>query len=239
MELSKRLSAVAGLVTEGASVADIGTDHGYIPIWLAKRDPSVRLIAMDVNEGPLGRARKHILAEGLSDRIELRLSDGFSALKPGEVHTIIAAGMGGGLVIHILEASPSVTASVKEFILQPQSGIERVRAYLESHDYTVIREEMVEEDGKYYPMMKAVHAEEGRPETRPWSRVELLYGRDLLARRHPVLRDYLLRERRIREEILLRLEKAGTPGALLREKEVDRELEEIREALDVYEGKEQ
>lgn len=97
----------------------------------------------------------------------------------------------------------------------------------------------MEEDGKYYPMMKAVHAEEGRPETRPWSRVELLYGRDLLARRHPVLRDYLLRERRIREEILLRLEKAGTPGALLREKEVDRELEEIREALDVYEGKEQ
>ena len=75
MELSKRLSAVAGLVTEGASVADIGTDHGYIPIWLAKRDPAVKLIAMDVNAGPLERAREHVLSEGLADRIELRLSD--------------------------------------------------------------------------------------------------------------------------------------------------------------------
>ena len=230
MELSKRLSAVAGLVTEGASVADIGTDHGYIPIWLAKRDPSVRLIAMDVNAGPLERAREHVLSEGLADRIELRLSDGLSALKPGEVHTIIAAGMGGGLVIHILEAHPAVTASVKEFVLQPQSEIERVRAYLEREGCTIVREEMVEEDGKYYPMMKAVHA----GEIRPWSRVELLYGRDLLERRHPVLREYLLRERRIREDIRKRLLAAGTPGALLREKDVEKELEEIREALAVY-----
>ena len=177
MELSKRLSAVAGLVTEGASVADIGTDHGYIPIWLAKRVPAVKLIAMDVNEGPLERAREHILAEGLSDRIDLRLSDGFSALDPGEVHTIIAAGMGGGLVIHILEANPAVTDSVQEFILQPQSEIERVRAYLEREGYTIVREEMVEEDGKYYPMMKAVH----RREIIPYSEVELLYGSEIFS----------------------------------------------------------
>ena len=79
-------------------------------------------------------------------------------------------------------------------------------------------------------MMKAVHA----GEIRPWSRVELLYGRDLLERRHPVLREYLLRERRIREDIRKRLLAAGTPGALLREKDVEKELEEIREALAVY-----
>lgn len=230
MELSKRLSAVAGLVTEGASVADIGTDHGYIPIWLAKRDPAVKLIAMDVNEGPLERAREHILAEGLSDRIDLRLSDGFSALDPGEVHTIIAAGMGGGLVIHILEANPAVTDSVQEFILQPQSEIERVRAYLEREGYTIVREEMVEEDGKYYPMMKAVH----RREITPYSEVELLYGRDLLRRRHPVLRDFLLRDERIREDILERLRRAGTPGAVQRQEDVERELARIREALGRY-----
>ena len=206
MELSKRTIAVAGLVTEGASVADIGNTRSSV--WLAKRDPAVKLIAMDVNEGPLERAREHVLSEGLADRIELRLSDGFSALKPGEVHTIIAAGMGGGLVIHILEAHPAVTASVKEFVLQPQSEIERVRAYLEREGCTIVREEMVEEEGKYYPMMKAVHA----GEIRPWSRVELLYGRDLLERRHPVLREYLLRERRIREDIRKRLLAAGTPG---------------------------
>ena len=192
--------------------------------------PAVKLIAMDVNEGPLERAREHILAEGLSDRIDLRLSDGFSALDPGEVHTIIAAGMGGGLVIHILEANPAVTDSVQEFILQPQSEIERVRAYLEREGYTIVREEMVEEDGKYYPMMKAVH----RREIIPYSEVELLYGRDLLRRRHPVLRDFLLREERIREDILERLRRAGTPGAVQRQEDVERELARIREALGRY-----
>ena len=119
MELSKRLLAVASLVTPGSIVADIGTDHGYNTHLAGQKDPAVKLIAMDVNEGPLERAREHILAEGLSDRIDLRLSDGFSALDPGEVHTIIAAGMGGGLVIHILEANPAVTDSVQEFILSP------------------------------------------------------------------------------------------------------------------------
>ena len=145
MELSKRLSAVAGLVTEGASVADIGTDHGYIPIYLAGRDRQTKLLAMDVNPGPLSRAAAHIREEGLGERIELRLSDGLSALKPGEVHTIIAAGMGGPLVIRILEAHPEVTASVREFVLQPQSGIRQVRAWLETHGFLIDREDMVEE----------------------------------------------------------------------------------------------
>ena len=93
-----------------------------------------------------------------------------------------------------------------------------------------MREEMVEEDRKYYPMMKAVH----RREITPYSEVELLYGRDLLRRRHPVLRDFLLREERIRENILERLRRAGTPGAVQRQEDVERELARIREALGRY-----
>ena len=81
MELSKRLTAVAGLVTEGASVADIGTDHGYIPIHLIEQNLSPKVIAMDINEGPLERARIHIAGYGMSDRIETRLSDGLAASK--------------------------------------------------------------------------------------------------------------------------------------------------------------
>ena len=82
MELSKRLTAVAGLVTEGASVADIGTDHGYIPIHLIEQNLSPKVIAMDINKGPLERARIHIAGYGMSDRIETRLSDGLAAVKP-------------------------------------------------------------------------------------------------------------------------------------------------------------
>ena len=130
MELSKRLKAVAGLVTEGASVADIGTDHGYVPIWLIQSGKASRVIAMDVNEGPLERARGHIRSKRLENVISTRKSDGLQALHVGEADTMIAAGMGGGLVIRILEDSPEITADLKE------------------------------EDGKYYPMMKLVHGEE-------------------------------------------------------------------------------
>ena len=82
MERSKRLYAVAALVTEGASVADVGTDHGYIPIYLIQEKIASRVIAMDINKGPLERARIHIEEQGLSDRIETRLSDGTQALVP-------------------------------------------------------------------------------------------------------------------------------------------------------------
>ena len=108
MELSKRLYAVAGLVTKGASVADIGTDHGYIPIYLIEQGISPKAIALDINKGPLERARMHIVGHGLKDRIETRLSDGLEAVMPGEVDTMIAAGMGGGLIIKILTEGKEV-----------------------------------------------------------------------------------------------------------------------------------
>lgn len=231
MELSKRLSAVAGLVTEGASVADIGTDHGYIPIYLARKCKEGKWIAMDINSGPLERAKEHIREYGLEEKIETRLSDGLSALKPGEVHTMIAAGMGGGLVIHIMEKDLSVTAKIREFILQPQSEISKVRFYLEESGYRIVCEDMVEEDGKYYPMMKAVHGKEEKP----YEEEELLYGRELLKRKHPVLKKYLFRERQIREGILGELKKVENERARIREKELEHELKIIERALQRYE----
>ena len=136
MELSKRLYAVAALVTEGASVADVGTDHGYIPIYLIQEKIASRVIAMDINKGPLERARDTYSEEqGLSDRIETRLSDGTQALVPGEADTLITAGMGGGLVIHILEDGKEVISQMKTCILQPQSEIDKVRRYLTQEQF--------------------------------------------------------------------------------------------------------
>lgn len=230
MELSKRLRAVAGLVTEGASVADIGTDHGYIPIYLARQGSFGRLIAMDINKGPLMRAQEHIKAHGMEHRIETRLSDGFETLAPGEADTIIAAGMGGGLVIHILQAYPDVTESIKEFVLQPQSEIAKVRRYLWDNDFRIVAENMVEEDGKFYPMMKAVH---GKAE-QAYSDTELCYGRFLLRRRHPVLHMFLRREQRIKSEIIESLSNNGNTSANERVKELYTELRQIEEALAAF-----
>ena len=112
MELSRRLYAVASLVTEGASVADIGTDHGYIPIYLMQNEIVSKAIAMDINGGPLERARMHIVGHGLKGKIETRLSNGLEALAPGEVYTMIAAGMGGCLIIRILEECMEVVKSL-------------------------------------------------------------------------------------------------------------------------------
>lgn len=230
MELSKRLRAVAGLVTEGASVADIGTDHGYIPIYLVSQGIAEKVIASDINEGPLERARVHISEYKDTDgRIETRRSDGLKAIKPGEVDTMIAAGMGGGLIIKILEEGKGVTAQMDTLILQPQSEIKKVRSYLNSHGFRTAQEDMVKEDGKYYPMMKAVHGEE-----RCYTDAELLYGRLLLEQRHPVLKEYLMREMRIRNDIAGRLRESAGRRQEERAAEIERELLLIREALGRY-----
>ena len=230
MELSKRLSAVAGLVTEGASVADIGTDHGYIPIYLARKCKEGKWIAMDINSGPLQRAKEHIREYGREEKIETRLSDGLSALKPGEVHTMIAAGMGGGLVIHIMEKDPSVTAKIREFILQPQSEISKVRFYLEESGYQIVCEDMVEEDGKFYPIMKVEHGSSA-----PYTECEYLYGKCLLEGKHPVLKKYLDREMGIRESIFGQLSRRkGSESAAKRMEEVREEIVMLREALEYF-----
>lgn len=199
-ELSKRLAAVADMVTPGARLADVGTDHGYVPIYLVSKDIIPSAVAMDINKGPLERARMHIQEEGLEDRIATRISDGLKNLNNDEADAVIAAGMGGGLVIRILSEGDGEAKGIKEYILQPQSEIRKVREYLCASDYRIVRENIVLEDGKYYPMMKAV-----RGESEPYSEAELEYGRFLLEQAHPVLRRYLEREikvnRRIAEDL--------------------------------------
>lgn len=215
MELSKRLTAVASLVTEGASVADIGTDHGYIPIYLVKQGIADKVIALDINRGPLERARLHITGHGLKDRIEIRLSDGLKKVVPGEVNTMIAAGMGGGLVIKILTEGEDVVEKLDYCILQPQSEITRVRRFLVSHNLQIEAEDMVEEDGKFYPMMRVIH---GEPEV--YEDYEYIYGKKLLENRHPVLHKFLLREKSIQESVLRQLERR-TESQSAREREVE------------------
>lgn len=230
MELSKRLTAVAGLVPECASAADIGTDHGYVPIFLVEQKHVDRVIAMDVNKGPLERAGRHIAQCGLSDRVEIRLSDGLSALKAGEADVMIAAGMGGGLMIRIIEEGEMVVNSLKACILQPQSEIGNVRKYLAAHGLVIEKEDMVLEDGKFYPMMRAVH---GKPEH--YEEYEYIYGKKLLQMCHPVLEKFLLRERGMKESIMERLRGyEQSEGIERRLVEIEREMIYIRQALNCY-----
>lgn len=229
MELSRRLMAVANLVTEGALAADIGTDHGYVPIYLAEKKHCPHIIAMDIHIGPLKKAREHIREHDLEDRIETRLSDGLSELKIGEADTIIAAGMGGRLVVQILKNSPEIVKSAQEFILQPQSDIHKVRAYLNENDFFLVEEDMIEEDGKFYPIMKLKHG--GEP---AYSEQELYFGRLLLKQRHSVLYRFLQKEKTRLEKIQEELQKQRGERAMLRQRELEKEIARICQGLLLY-----
>lgn len=231
MELSKRLRAVAELVTPGYRVADIGTDHAYVPIWLVKEGKIPSAIAMDVNEGPLQRADAHISEYGLEKQIRTRRSDGLKELKPYEADSMIAAGMGGALIIQILKESPDIVCSLKECILQPQSEISKVRKFLIKEGFFIEDENIVYEDGKFYPMMKVIP---GRKEILPYGEEEYEYGRLLLKKRHPVLKEFLIRESRIRSSILenLKTNPEVSESSIGRIAELEQELERLIKLVD-------
>ena len=206
MQLSQRLSSVASMVTAGNCLADVGTDHGYVPIYLYERQMIPRAIAMDINKGPLERARLHIAEYGYQNAIETRLSDGMAALKPGEADSVVIAGMGGPLMVKILSAYPEVTASLKELILQPQSEISEVRVWLYEQGYEIVEEHMVFEDGKYYPMFKAVK----NPNVDKMTDLEYKYGKPSVLKEKDVLKAFIARELANKQSILEKLNAEST-----------------------------
>lgn len=229
VQLSKRLRALAGLVSSGHVLADVGCDHGHIPIYLVQNGLILRAIAMDISEGPLKRAEENIRAYGLLQYIELRQSDGLKGLRANEADTILISGMGGPLMERILSEGCEVIQNDTELILQPQSELAHFREFLSEHSYEIIDEDMVKEDGKFYPMMKVKKGESH------YTKLEHRYGPLLLRRRHPVLLEYLHYEQKKQKEIGQALDAQQSGRALERKQQLQRELEYSGEALKYYE----
>lgn len=230
MQISKRLKTVASLVTKGYRVADIGTDHAYVPIFLVTEGLTGQALAMDIGKGPLESAEEHIREQGLQDRIETRLSDGLAAYRQGEADSIIIAGMGGALMARILSDGADKCAGVKELILSPQSEIFLVRRWLTQNSWQIEHEVMLEEDGKYYTVMRAVPGESAGMKT-----VEEIYGRYLLEHRQPVLQEFLLKDKETVRRILDSLQSEQGEHIEIRKKELTDKLTLIEEALSYYE----
>lgn len=231
MQLSNRLNHVMAMVSETDCGADVGCDHGFVSIELVERGIARRMIAMDLREGPLSRAREHVAERGLESRIELRLSDGVKALKVGEADAMVVAGMGGNLVIHILEEGRGQIAAMKQCILQPQSELAKVRRYLREQGYRTLQEDMVFEDGKYYPMMKVVPGMPGDGGENPSSQLFDSFGEGLLRERNEVLKQFLLHRMQCLKDILQVLSREEHAG---RREEIRAELQLVSEALDFY-----
>ena len=216
IQLSKRLNAVAELLVHGIDqleleqpvLADIGTDHAYLPVYLVQKKVVKKAYAADVRKGPLLHAKEHIEQYGLGEYIQTRLSDGGESFVPGESEVAVIAGMGGGLMQKILSGSPEFFEKNSCVVLQPQSEIEQFRRFLTEDGWCILEEDMVLEDGKYYPMMSVTKKETVMPLDNPYRNakdIDFLYGAYLLKEGHPVLQDYLKREAQIYRELLEKL----------------------------------
>ncbi|MBD2844435.1 tRNA (adenine(22)-N(1))-methyltransferase TrmK [Paenibacillus sp. IB182496] len=247
MELSKRLSVVAELLRE-QRVADIGSDHALLPVYLIREKLATAVVAGEYNPGPLAAARRQVKAAGLSGRVDVRGGDGLEVLVPGEVEAICLAGMGGGLIRDILEKGrrEGKLEGVRELVLQPNIGAELVRAWLVRHDWYLDAERILEEDGKIYEVLRASRPAESRSlNARLYADGALVLGggRALPGRQLYRLGPWLLREagavwRRHWESEQAKLErvaaglgKASGPEAKDKAREVQVQIETIKEVL--------
>jgi len=237
-QLSKRLQNVVALVKTTGTAADIGCDHGYVAISLIQQKKAEHVIAMDIGKGPLHQAKEHIIQYGMEDVIETRLSDGASALGNGEAQALICAGMGGPLMIGILERGSGAVMGMEELILQPQSEIMSVREWLRKNGYRIEEERMIAEDGKYYPMFRAVPGntdDSSRAYKPDWEqRMEDRYGPLLLSERNAVLFQFLQKEERVYKAILQGLSENQTQNTEDRGIQVTEYLQDIEKVKKHY-----
>ncbi|MCM3566587.1 tRNA (adenine(22)-N(1))-methyltransferase TrmK [Neobacillus mesonae] len=237
-KLSARLAAVAKYVPKGAKIADIGSDHAYLPCYLAKNSGISFAVAGEVAVGPFQSAERNVSSEGLSDMISVRLGDGLEVIQSGEVDHIAIAGMGGALIASILENGKEKLGSVKRLILQPNISAVSVRKWFLDNGWVLIAEEIIEEDGKIYEVLAA---EKGSNPLKPYEQnVEagLLFGPYLSKEKSKVFAKKWLNERNNWLRIYQQLEHAAqTPGTVEKKKELFTKIQLVEEVLGNEESK--
>ncbi|HKM35593.1 MAG TPA: class I SAM-dependent methyltransferase [Lachnospiraceae bacterium] len=238
MDLSKRMKTVADMVTPGSVVADVGCDHGFVSIYLYEEKIAPKVLAMDVRKGPLERAEEHIRGCGYTSYIETRLSDGVKELLKGEADTLICAGMGGRLMAKILDEGYEKVKIMKELILQPQSDLPFFRKFLRTHQFKIIKESMLKEEGKYYVVIKAAYAQgELTNADAELQKIYDSFGPCLVREKDSVLQEYLglLLERN--QSILARIEEhQDSSRKRIRIQEIIRENKDIETCLQYCRG---
>lgn len=214
--LTERLEKVKNLVENSKIAADVGTDHGYVPILLIKEKRAGYVIASDVNKGPLESAKANLLKYGVSDKAETRLGSGLLTLKPNEADTVIIAGMGGVLMADLLEEGKEIAKTVESFILQPMNSQDYLRKYLHKNGYIIEFECLAREKEKIYNILKVK-----RGEDKPFPK-EIYYhtGMDFKFTDDELVNSYLLKKHNHYNSVIKNLENAS--------REVNKQLEEYR-----------
>lgn len=227
MELTSRLEAIAQYVGKDEIVADVGTDHGYIPIYLAKKGISKKVYAMDINKGPLEKAKENIAHFGVSNIVEPILSDGLKAIGDRVIDTVIIAGMGGMLVSKILTDTITVINRTSKLILSPHLDSDVVRRTIHEIGFKIVEEQLIEEDNKYYNIIIAEHGEEKYSKD-----IYYKYSKLLIERKNDLLKKFLDKKKNKNRDILKHLKKQDTRLAQNRILEIIQELDEIEEVME-------
>lgn len=189
MELSERLNFIIKNIENTSVLADIGTDHGYIPLHALKSGICSKAIAVDINKEPLDKARLNAILEGMGEELEFRLGDGLKVLEKDEVEVTVIAGMGGNLIRDILEEQIEKVNSMKYLILQPAQNPEVLREYLYTNNYEIINEDLCLDENIYYELFK-VRRKEG--ETTNLDSIYYEVSPKLLMQKHPLMKEYLI-----------------------------------------------
>ncbi|MEH7178778.1 tRNA (adenine(22)-N(1))-methyltransferase [Neobacillus vireti] len=229
-KLSVRLQTVAKYVPKESRLADIGSDHAYLPSYLVKNGQISFGIAGEVAKGPFQSAEKNVQAEGLTGRISVRMGDGLEVIQPGEVDCITIAGMGGSLIASILESGNEKLGSVKRLVLQPNINAIAIRSWLVEHNWELIAEEIIEEDNKIYEILVAEKGDPLKPYRDIRFETGLLVGPFLLHRKEEAFNKKWSLEKKNWNRIYKQLESAA-PSAETEEKK-----QELLQKITLIEG---
>ena len=229
MELSKRLKRIAEHVDKCESVADIGTDHGYIPIYLVKEGICKKAIASDINKGPIEKAKVNVAFEGVSNKIKCLLGPGLNPLKVGEVNGVILAGMGGNLTRDILLADMDKVKKYDFIILQPAQNPEVLREFLYKNDYEIIDEDLIKDEGRFYELFKVKY---NKNSEKLVFEDELEYEVSPLLREknHPLFKEFI-EEKINRCETILSFIKEDTEAAKKRKSDLEEKINKLKGML--------
>ncbi|OXS80429.1 tRNA (adenine(22)-N(1))-methyltransferase [Domibacillus enclensis] len=203
-QLSKRLETVVSFIHPAQTIADIGSDHAYLPCYAVKKGLVKQAVAGEVVDGPFQAAKKQVAADGLSASVDVRKGSGLSVLSPGEVECITIAGMGGPLIASILEEGKEKLAGVQKLVLQPNIAGHAVRSWLVQNNWTIEAEAILEEDGKLYEVISAVSGK-GQKLTPQ----EIYFGPFLMKAQNDAFRLKWQREFNQIDQVLAKLSKAA------------------------------
>lgn len=215
LQLQPRLACIAGLVPEGARLADIGTDHGYLPVWLLQQGMIGHAIASDINALPLDHARATALECDVMERMDFRLCPGLEKIKAEECDTIAIAGMGGETIIAILSAAAWTKDGAHTLLLQPMTKTADLRKWLAVNEYRFTEERLVWDKNYLYPVLRVTGGE--CPQL---TELQALTG--VLLADDPLYGEYLTQHKEKLRRAAEGLRRSGRENALCRAEELEK-----------------